>query len=724
MPAALSRPFSRPLFRPLFPQPFRHARRHLRGRLEHAGDQGQAVLALVIGIALILVTSGAILMDNVIQHDPLVQVDALAHYAYRALEAGTNSYLNTINAQPDLVNCSSASTTTTCAAIAYDQWTQVPGTTESSGNVPEYYLWTNPQLCFSQTKTAFTKCTPTPATGNFELLQVKIIGAAGFPGHYQYQSSVASFSAGQGFLTRVWWSNYEAQDPSLTHVTPNNCHYDWSSTTYSGMDGTCGPVYFGPGDVVDGPVFTNDSVYATTDPVFGTPTNSQASSSVSTADPHCLFVDPLDGHGTPSTCAAAATQDVGRYTAATSQHGLPVEPVPTSDAQLQQVAALNGCVYSGPTTISLYATASSTSAYMNVNSPETPLTTSTGHDEDNLSTNTHRCVGTHIPAPTSAHTGNGVIFVANATSSCSGNGVNPLDGIRQGKATPRQPATIEAQIVYPGQFKGTSSGYDFVFGETPMADDCAGDVFVKDASRAHTPSGDTPGIAGNLTIAAQNNVIITGNLEYTDCGSTFAAKGHTRTCAFNPGGVNDSLGLIATNFVEVNRPEKPSCSTTKSGGIKCSGSGTLLTHCAATVTALTAVLCDPGPTVVVDAAVLALKHSFTVNNYTITPQTGRLYVYGSIAQDWRGAVGQFGYGGLLSGYSKYYVWDSRLQYVTIPHYLTPSTPSWLLVSSSVVMSTSCPAWPKPYPTGSTSTASTANYPGATTNGPTGAAGAC
>jgi hypothetical protein len=42
----------------------------------------------------------------------------------------------------------------------------------------------------------------------------------------------------------------------------------------------------------------------------------------------------------------------------------------------------------------------------------------------------------------------------------------------------------------------------------------------------------------------------------------------------------------------------------------------------------------------------------------------------------------------------------------------------------VVMSTSCPAWPKPYPTGSTSTASTANYPGATTNGPTGAAGAC
>ena len=717
VPAGLPRPLSRQLSG--------RARRHLRERLDHAGDQGQAVLALVIGIALMLVTSGAILVENVIQHDPLVQVDALAHYAYRALEAGTNSYLNTVNAQPDLVDCSSASTTSTCDAITYDQWTQVPGTTESSGSVPEYYLWTDPQLCFSRTKTAFTKCTPTPATGNFELLQVKIIGAAGFPGHYQYQSSVASFSSGQGFLTRVWWSNYEAQDPSLTHVTPKSCHYDWSSTTYSGTDGTCGPVYFGPGDVVDGPVFTNDSVYATTDPVFGTPTNPQASSSVTTADPHCLFVDPLDGHGTPSSCVAAATQDVGRYTAATSEHGVPVEPIPTSDAQLQQVAALNGCVYSGPTTISLYATASTKSAFMNVTSPETPLTASTGHDEDNLGTNTHRCVGSHIPAPTSAHGGNGAIFVANTTSSgCSGNGDNPLDGIRQKKATPSKPATVEAQIVYPGQFSGTSSGYDFVFGETPKTDDCAGDAFVKDASHANTPSGGIPGVAGNLTIAAQNNVIITGDLEYTDCGSTFAANGDTRTCAFNPEGVNDSLGLIATNFVEINRPQKPYCSTTWRG-TRCSGSETLLAHCAATVPALTAVLCNPGPTVVVDAAVLALKHSFTVDNYTISPQTGRLDVYGSIAQDWRGAVGQFGYGGgLLSGYSKYYVWDSRLQYVTIPHYLTPSTPSWLLVSSSVVMSTSCPTWPKPYPTGSTPTPTAAHYPKATTKGPTGASGAC
>ncbi len=695
-------------------------------------EEGQAVLALVMTIALFLVTTGGILAADAVQHDPLDQIDALEHYAYRALEAGTNSYLNTINGQPGLVDCSSASTSSTCSAITYDRWTEVPGTT-SSGSTPEYYLWTNPQLCFSTSRTAFTRCTQTAATGNFELLQVEIIGAAGFPGHYRYQSSLASFSAAQGFLTRVWWSNYEAEDPSLTSTTPKACHYYWTgyegtpskptyTAAYYGSDGKCGPVYFGPQDVIDGPVFTNDSVYVTTGPVFGTPSTAHASSPVDTADPHCLFVDPLPTatHGKPSTCKTADTVDVGRYTAAFSQYGLPVEPIPTSDTQLEQVAALDGCVYSGPTLISLYATPATRSAYMNVTSLETPVTAKSGRDENNAATNTRRCVGTHLPAPTNAHTGNGVLFVANATGSCSGNGDSPFDGIRQGKATPSHPSTIEAQIVYPGQFTGTSKGYDFVYGETPKSNDCAGDAFVKDASRKNAPGG-VPGIAGNLTIAAQNNVVVTGDLEYTDCGTVFSTTYHyERTCAFDPGGVNDSLGLIATNFVLVNRPEKPACSQ-QSTGVKCSASGQLLEDCktiSSTVPALTAVLCNPGPTLVVDAAILALKHSFTVDNYTIGSSTHRLYVYGTIDQDWRGAVGTFGYGSIVSGYEKYYVWDSRLQYVTVPHYLTPSTPSWELASSSVVMTTGCPPWPEPYPSNGQ------DIPASKTSAPTGAAGAC
>ena len=121
-----------------------------------------------------------------------------------------------------------------------------------------------------------------------------------------------------------------------------------------------------------------------------------------------------------------------------------------------------------------------------------------------------------------------------------------------------------------------------------------------------------------------------------------------------------------------------------------------MTPCGATVTDLQAVLCRPSSSnLVIDAAVLDLSHEFTVNNYGAGGITGDLVVYGTVDQYWRGPVGIVG----TSGFNKYYTWDSRLQYVSIPYYLTPGTPSWALTSSSVVMSSSCPRWPKPYPTG-------------------------
>ena len=718
------------------------------------GEGGQAVLGMVLAIALMMVTAGGALAVDAMAHNPLVQADAAEHYAYRALQAGINSYLNTVNAHPDLVDCSSESTASTCTntngGIRYDTWTQVPQTTRSAGNVPEYYLWTNPQLCFSKSKATETGCTPLPTNsrGRFEYLRVKIIGAAGYPGHLAYQSSVVDFAAAQGFLTRVWWSNYESTDKAVVQqdkAPATYCKYNWltkKTTTYRGtknayigQDGTCGRIVFASGTVVDGPVFSNDSIYVTGyggGPTFGTPTTPTVSSPVTTADPKCIFV--LGKSNDTQTCSSVPQNDVKRYTKVNSHH-VAVEAIPTSDSTLLAVAQLNGCAYLGPTTISLYATGKT--QYMNVWSPETPV--KTGHDQENDSGNTHTCVGTHIPAPTSAHKGNGVIYVATtpnpSSSGCSGNGDNPFDGTIQHKtspsvptwATPKNPATIKAQIVKPGTFPGTSSGYVYPDGETAGTDDCAGDAFVRDSDSSNTPPSGTPGIAGNLTIAAQDNVVITGSLEYTDCGATFASDKHSRTCSFNPKSVNDSLGLIATDFVEVNRPGHPSCSSYWGGwggtttNIYCTPSpGSLLGHCSATVSDLTAVLCNPGPTIVIDAAVLALKHSFAVNDYGVGGKTGTLNVYGSIDQDWRGAVGLVG----GTGYLKHYIWDSRLQYVTIPHYLTPATPSWELASSSVQLSTSCPGWPRPYPTGSTSTASKSLYPASTTKGPTGASGAC
>ena len=60
-----------------------------------------------------------------------------------------------------------------------------------------------------------------------------------------------------------------------------------------------------------------------------------------------------------------------------------------------------------------------------------------------------------------------------------------------------------------------------------------------------------------------------------------------------------------------------------------------------------AAVCDPTDgtsshnSLTIDAAILALNQSYLVNNWTIGNPNGTLIVYGSIDQDYRGAVGTF-----------------------------------------------------------------------------------
>lgn len=673
-------------------------------------EAGQAALVLVLSIVLLLATSGSLLAVNAWQHDPLVQADVVQHYAYRALEAGVNSYLSTINAEPSLVNCNTTSTSSTCAAQKYDVWSKVPTTLSTA--VPQYYLWTNPQLCFSTTATRATSCTSSPASGNLEYAQVLVVGAAGTPGHFQYQQSVTNFSPKNGFLTHLWWSNYEAE-PNAKTAPRTACQYDYRNQ-YAGPGSACTApgyapgVYFGPGDVIDGPVFTNDSIYVATDPTFGTPSTHRHLAPIETADPTCLVVtDPLTG-GTsaPPSCQQSPTSRAV-YTTTNSRNGVPRETPPSTDTNLETLAAQGGCVYTGPTTISFLATSSQAAGhkvgYMNVYSPETPIYTTDGHTYDANNTrakNHNQCIGTDIrvpdgtPGSKTGGKGNGVIYVKTnaATSSCTQQDANPYDAY-VGTVT-----TERAQIQRTG-----ANRYNMT--DTTGTVNCAGDAFVHDAN--HGPAGRQSGFAGNLTVAAQNNVVITGPLHYTNCGSAFSGKA---PCPYHDGAaaVNDSLGLIANNFVVLNRPVCPSQQSRyysyyrqSSTDPYCARSG-LMKRCAAETSASTwttwqDALCNPGPTIQVDAAILALNHSFTVDNYTAGGTTGKLVFYGAMAQYWRGEVGVFGFQD--TGYSKYYTWDSRLQYVSIPYYLTPGTTSWGIASSSVVLSNTCPAWPTRFPTG-------------------------
>jgi hypothetical protein len=85
----------------------------------------------------------------------------------------------------------------------------------------------------------------------------------------------------------------------------------------------------------------------------------------------------------------------------------------------------------------------------------------------------------------------------------------------------------------------------------------------------------------------------------------------------------------------------------------------------------------------IDAAILALNHSFYVQNWSTGSPMGTLTVNGVSAQEFRGPVGTFtGAGTQASGYGKNYNYDSRLKYLSPPYFLSPTSSAWVRNSYS------------------------------------------
>jgi hypothetical protein len=80
----------------------------------------------------------------------------------------------------------------------------------------------------------------------------------------------------------------------------------------------------------------------------------------------------------------------------------------------------------------------------------------------------------------------------------------------------------------------------------------------------------------------------------------------------------------------------------------------------------------------IDAAILALNHSFTVDNYDCGDPLGTLTVNGVIAQKHRGIVGVGG-SSISHGYVKNYTYDDRLKYRSPPYFLDPVQASWRIL---------------------------------------------
>ncbi|MBS1891408.1 MAG: hypothetical protein JST59_08945, partial [Actinobacteria bacterium] len=81
----------------------------------------------------------------------------------------------------------------------------------------------------------------------------------------------------------------------------------------------------------------------------------------------------------------------------------------------------------------------------------------------------------------------------------------------------------------------------------------------------------------------------------------------------------------------------------------------------------------------IEAALLALQHSFIVDNYRCGARLGTLNVKGAIAQKYRGAVGTTG----NSGYVKNYEYDERLKTTEPPSFIEPIKSDWVIGRETV-----------------------------------------
>jgi len=175
----------------------------------------------------------------------------------------------------------------------------------------------------------------------------------------------------------------------------------------------------------------------------------------------------------------------------------------------------------------------------------------------------------------------------------------------------------------------------------------------------------------SLTIAAERDVVVNGNLVPTGVTPPEAPAG------------TQTLGLIATHFVRIYHPVAETHAKVRGS---CGGDPENRTTglCEYTNNANS---CDaPNATGTMDnpwvyAAILSTAHSFLVDNDNCgsTSETGKLDIYGAIAQKFRGIVAVGNGTTVEHGYTKNYNYDERLATDEPPYFLAPLKAGWKII---------------------------------------------
>ena len=597
-------------------------------------------LVLVVGSMLILAMLALTALAYTLKSQRFARYDQDYAGAMAAAQSGVEDYLGHLNrddtygATPDCTNVALQGSAGCGGPIG---WLPVqPGETDPKAASFHYSV--------DATQSASTGAIRVTSTGRVNGVYRTVDSVVGKGGSTDY----------------VYYTDYESADPANVQVygssgttvvacgstAPNGQQYWYTGRRTAG----CQEITFVSGDILNGPVFSNDAVLSD---------KATFSAGFTTANPKCGVV-PTTNTSTWNNClrqdGQASTANFNGIQPKLADHPLQLDDTSAS------FAADPGCHYYGSTRIVFNSNGTMTVWNKKVNNggKKPGVSTAVGlampscgmlDDLDSLQ-------GATVPVPDEM-----VIYAAPAPTVAEAGGV---------VAVPRQQCD-SGQLGGPGTRTLPFGTYHRATAPIP-SQSTSGQSYTYDTNMIETTKFCAEGnlyaegtVNGRVTLAAAQSVIATGDL--------VLAGGRTGA---------DMLGLVATNSVEVYHPRSQTYSVQKRNST-CTSTGNTWLICPSGATTdvpgWPTRINDPStgsplpnPGIQIDGSIQTLGHSFLVQKYDEGSHLGTLDVFGSIAQRWRGIVGQSGTTG--PGYFKLYEYDSRLTYARPPYFPTWVNSKW------------------------------------------------
>lgn len=591
-------------------------RRLLRWRLAPLGDEGVAMV-MVIGVAMVLTllaVAGVAYSTGTMRK---ARNDQDWNGALTAAYAGIEEYQSRLANDPSYLTFGNPAS---AFSVASGSTVVLPESTGAPSN-PAFSLtgWADVP---GSGGTAFFRYEVDNSTyyskGTLRLRSTGKVGS-------EVRTVVADLRQ-TGFIDFLYFTDFETQDPEVSRQTTDTLE-ECSVYEYLGRSSDCTTIQFGSFDTIDGPLHTNDTMYICGANFLGMTTSSY---------------QPTSGlrYKVPSGCYSTPYFKVnGREPAYKG-----TIPMPKTNTELRRETRSDlptevpnpGCLYTGPTSITLDATGK-----MRVRSPWTKKTTLNGVNNPACGTpgagGLGSSTGQLIDVPLDA-----VIYVQNVPAVSS----DPNYWSTYEAGQPTCPSNGNP-IGYPAS--GEAIRYTDAYG-------CRnGDLFVQGT------------LDGHVTMAAENYVYVTGDITYA-----------------NPN--EDILGLVGQNAVWVRNPVKVNRQYTNVAerdlryysGYECVSTGYLRYTCTSYG------LMPMASNRTISAAILSVAHTFMVQNYDVGGSRGTLTIKGAIAQKFRGTVATSSGGSIATGYAKDYHYDDRLKNTAPPKFLSPAVVEYGVTTSTEV----------------------------------------